>query len=211
MKKILLGLIFTTILLAGGAYNTTNALAAEELLENNTIEDTVFSNEMVTYDEYSIIDDNGDTIIFNNKEDYDFYINYEAPKKIQSRSASTGTTWKTSVTSSTRKNQLWIGYHSGTPSWSKASSYTLTRNKTYSVSGSYKYEGVTMNIGFSYSKGVNTTIPADKKRNSRLGLWGDFTFRTIKTVEYRNGKATGNVQYRKDKIRHNYYINPKYQ
>ncbi len=214
MKKMLLSLIFSSVLLIGISAGTSTVLANENLATNNEetlIEDSVYSDDLITYDEYSVVDENGDTIIFNNQEDYNFYQKYENPETPKSRNASMGTSWKTAVTSSTRQNQLWVGYHSGTPSWSKASSYTLTRNKTYSVSGSYNYGGSIINLGFSYSKGVNTAIPANKNRNSRLGIWGDFTFRTIKTTEYKNGKPTGNVQYRKDQIRHNYYINPKYQ
>lgn len=45
-----------------------------------------------------------------------------------------------------------------------------------------------MNTGFSYSKSVAATIPADAKKFSRLGVWGDFTFRTVKATEYKNGK-----------------------
>ena len=214
MKKILL----SSVLLSSLFFSTNYSQVSANEIQNNSQESTeiqlptnLSSIDFNTQDEYSAIDENGDTIIFENQEDYDFYIKYENPNKIMSRDYSTGTTWKTTITNSTNKNKLWVGYHSGTTNWAKASSYTLTKNKTYSVSGSYNYSGTTMNTGFSYSKGISTTIPADSKKYSKLGIWGDFTFRTIKTTEYKNGKPTGNVKTRKDKIRHDYYIQPNYQ
>ncbi|MGM7637601.1 hypothetical protein [Bacillus sp. Hm123] len=179
------------------------------------------TNTEISTGDYSIIDEEGNTLIFETKEDYDRYnlmmrnsSNNPSKSPINDSSINGEITpyaykEKKTLISSTRKNNLWVGYHSGTPGWSKASSYTLQNGKTYSVSGSYTYSGMNINIGFSYSKSVATTIPADSKRYSRLGVWGDFTFKKYKiTVTDPLGSWS---YYKGEKTRHNYYIKPKYK
>ncbi|NLM68062.1 MAG: hypothetical protein GX180_12955 [Enterococcus sp.] len=203
-------LALSAILLSSGSSSDTVAYA-DDLSDSTMTSSLVLLNDRIDTNEYSVSDPNGDTLVFNNEEDYNFYLQYEDPNRKQNRDYSTGTSWKTTITHSEKKNMLWVGYHSGTTSWSLSSSYSITASSSFSVSGSYKYSGTTINIGFSSTNGITTTIPADSKRMSRLGVWGDFTFRTIKTEEFKNGKATGNVQYRKDHIRHDKYIKPAYQ
>ncbi|MEK4031480.1 hypothetical protein MKZ02_23905 [Pseudobacillus sp. FSL P4-0506] len=188
--------------------------------EKNDVTDSVM-NDKNNDAEYFIVDEDGNTLMFENKEDYDKYNSTmhnspNNPPNLSTNDAPTNSeitpyAYKETKTliSSTRKNNLWVGYHSGTPNWSKASRYTLQNGKTYSVNGSYTYEGVRLDIGFSYSKSVTTTIPADSKRYSRLGVWGDFTFKKYKiTVHDPIGKWS---YYKAEKTRHNYYIQPKYK
>lgn len=211
MFKFKKSLFLLSSIISFGIFGLSQVSHADEISKPVLdIQNSIDSSQLETFDEYSVVDSNGDEIIFDNEEDYKFYLDYECNSN-KERGYSNGTSWKTQVTSSSRKNNIWVGYHSGTPNWSKASSYTLTKNKTYSVSGSYVYGGGKVNTGFSYSKSVSTKIPANAKKYSRLGVRGDFTFRTIKTVEYKKGKKTGNVKTRKDKIRHNFYIAPKYK
>jgi len=120
--------------------------------------------------------------------------------------------YKDTTVSTSRKNNIWVGYHSGTPNWSKASSYTLAKGKGYNVSGNYNYDGISVSIGFNYSKSVATTIPANSKKYSRLGVRGDFTFKKIKRQYYNSDYgAMGKPSYRVTKIKHNYYIAPVYK
>lgn len=120
--------------------------------------------------------------------------------------------YKDTKVSSARKNNIWVGYHSGTPNWSKASSYTITKNKGYSVSGSYTYSGITVGTGFSYSKSIATTISANSKKYSRLGVCGDFTFTKIKRQYYNSDYgAMGKPTYRVTKKKHAYYLAPVYK
>lgn len=120
-------------------------------------------------------------------------------------------TYRDTIVSTKRKNNIWVGYHSGTPHWSKASSYTISAGKSFSVSGSYTFEGISCNIGFSYSKTVTTTIPANFSKYSRLGIRGDFTFKKIKRQYYEDNVAIGKPSYRVVSTRHNYYIAPVYK
>lgn len=136
-------------------------------------------------------------------------VNRTSPK-IETRDTGQ-TTYKETVVSSTRKNNIWVGYHSGTPNWSKASSYTITAGKSFSVSGSYNYEGLNVGIGFSYQKTIATSIPANSGRYSRLGVRGDFTFKKIKRQYYVDGVAWGKPSYRVTSVRHNYYLAPVYK
>lgn len=129
------------------------------------------------------------------------------------QSRDTGYTYyKDTKISSERKNNIWVGYHSGTPNWAKASSYTLTKSKGYSVSGSYSYYGISVNTGFSYSKSVATTFKANSKKYSRLGVRGDFTFTKIKRQYYNSDSgAIGKPSYYVTTQRHNYYLAPVYK
>lgn len=160
-----------------------------------------------------VIQEEDSTLIFDNKNDYQRYqeANSQNLKKSLDGPIITPFAYKETKTliSSTRKNKLWVGYHSGTPNWSKANAYTLTKSKTYSTSGSYTYEGIGVNLGFSYTTGTTTTIPANPARFSKLGVSGDFTFNKYKvTVQ----DPLGTWSYNKvEKTRHNYYLAPKYQ
>ncbi len=120
-------------------------------------------------------------------------------------------TYKDTVVSTTRKNKVWVGYHSGTPNWTKASSYTVSASTDFNVAGTYTYEGISVNIGFKYTQTVSTIIPANSSRYSRLGVRADYTFKKIKRQYYEDHVAFGQPSYRVVATRHAYYIEPVYR
>ncbi len=120
-------------------------------------------------------------------------------------------TYKDTVVSTTRKNKVWVGYHPTTPNWAKASSYTLSKSSKFNISGSYTYEGITVNIGFSYTPSTSITIPANSSKYSRLGVRADYTFKKIKRQYYEDHVAFGKPSYRVVATRHAYYIEPVYR
>ena len=123
---------------------------------------------------------------FENQSDYDKYTSSNNQSKVLSSTdvvARSGYTYKSEVIESKYVPMLWIGYHSKTPDWSQADHYTAYTNVTYSADGSYEYKGFTLNLGFSYSSGIEISYPADPARWSRLGCYGDFTFQYIKLTE----------------------------
>lgn len=195
--------IFTTILSFAFLFLFFTSTINAESLKVDSIE----SKHLITTDhlyKYQLIDDNGVIWTFKNEEGYKLHKEIMREEKLIGISKT-----KRETLSSVRKNHLWVGYHSGTPNWAKASQYTLNSGKSFSASGSYNYLGFSLNIGFSYSASVNTTIPANASKYSRLGVWGDFTFSKVKVSTYRQGQwhsyetATS--------VRHNKYIKPRYQ
>ena len=181
-----------------------------ELYENLNMEKAIPTSDLENYlpnlDSNFSVTEGENVIYFANQNDLDLYNSMKA-----GNNARYGEGMKVEVLDSTYKSHLWIGYHSGTSSWAKASSYTLTKGKTYSTSGSYSYKGYTVNTGFSYTNSVATTIPADSSRYSRLGTWGDFTFKYCKYIETSYGQPTGRVTYGVQKSMSNHYVQPTYQ
>ncbi|WP_243292845.1 hypothetical protein [Bacillus sp. FJAT-47783] len=184
------------------------SVSAEKLSDEPITKDFLTDRDLISTDlisEYELVDENGDILIFSSKEDYELHKEFMNLKDENTINLSV----KNELISSVRKNHLWVGYHSGTPNWYKASRYTISKGKSYSTKGSYNYEGFTIDLSFSYSTNVSATIPADSNRYSRLGVWGDFTFKKYKHSTYRQGKW--HSYYYVTKTRHNKYIKPKYK
>jgi hypothetical protein len=111
-------------------------------------------------------------------------------------------------TKNTKKE--WIGYHSATPNWSKASSYALNKGRSYSASGSKKVWGISVNVGYSYSQSVTITYPADAKKYSKLGVYADVTYKKYKRESYVSGRKLATVYIVKASVK-NQYITTVYQ
>ncbi|HIZ53812.1 MAG TPA: hypothetical protein IAA20_07720 [Candidatus Enterococcus avicola] len=179
---------------------------AEDITEKAFLsnEDLVPTN-LLLESEYELIDENGNTLTFENEKDYELYKEHILNKNDRIDINAT----KKVLVSSVRKNNLWVGYHSATPKWLKTSSYTLTKGNSYSTSGSYTYSGIKLNLGFTYKTSVTTKILANASKYSRLGVWGDFTFSKYKVTVTLGGKPY--TYYVAEKKRHNHYIKTKYK
>lgn len=213
-KKNILKRLLTLTLVAALTLSTVPVLKANATtLDNpkNKIEDYNYMPDLDSLDSnFSVTE--GDTVIyFANQEDLDLYKSMNSNRSNEEISPLYGEGQTVEILSSSYKNYLWIGYHSGTSSWTKSSSYTLTSDKTYSAEGSYEYQGFTVNLGFSYSNSVSSTIDADRTRFSRLGTWGDFKFNYCKYIETYYGVPTGRVSYGVSKTMYNHYVDPVYQ
>lgn len=210
MKKIF-ATIFATFL-----FFTVNLdlINAEESIDsdvgklNESIENV--SPELLDYP-YSIAINDQEVLFFESKIDYESYLSSNDQSNDYQTFNTGGYITKPKVISSQNKSKLWIGYHSGTPEWRYASSHTLNKGRSYSVSGSYTYSGYRLSTGFSHSVRVSSTFPANSKRASRLGVRGDFTFQKIKSIQYRYGKPTGKVSYYGKAILRDKYIMTVYK
>lgn len=209
MKRRVLILLSTVAIVGIGLYHGNLSQASEVISEVSTLN----QSDLLTEDlEVSTFNEDGDTIFFSSPEDLEKWNSSQSSIPVGPTLRNTGGEhWKPVVQSSERKNNHFINYHSGTPGWARASSYTLTTNKAFNVSGSYKSKNYSVNIGFSYSKSVATTIPADSSKDSRLGVYGDFTFSYVKYEQYVYGKKTGKVSYGSTATRHSYTVKPKYK
>ncbi|OGO77624.1 MAG: hypothetical protein A2Y23_11755 [Clostridiales bacterium GWB2_37_7] len=223
MKKGLMSKLMILVLV--GAIASTTLMVpvnADAAAEKKSIKDTQVQTitdyiPAIEKDPYTVVSEDGTVIYFKNQEDYGMYMRSQNQRSISSSSDGSeirplsGYTLVPTVLSSENKSMLWIGYHSATPYWAKASGYTLTSDTSYSASGSYEYQGFTVNLEFTYTTGAQVSFTADSARWSKLGTWGDFTFQYVRFDEYYYGTPTGNVSYTVTKAMHNKYVAVKYQ
>ncbi|WP_455616540.1 hypothetical protein [Eisenbergiella sp.] len=175
--------------------------------EKNIIEGGTENLMTMSTSNYVYTDSNGYQIVFPTLEDYEVYV--KAHEDIQPRY---GEQWILEQTLHTSTlNHYFVGYHSGTPNWTKASSYVISQGKNFSIGASYPWQGITLDIGFSYSFSVATTIPANANKYSRLGVYADYTLKQEKYAEYQYGIATGNTRVSTYAVRTANYIDPVYQ
>lgn len=88
-----------------------------------------------------------------------------------------------------KPNQVFGGYI--TKNWTKASSHTIGAGRSYSFSGSYSGIG----LSFSYKQSVSSTLPANKTRYSKLGMYADYTIQKYK--QNTPNLSTPNYYYKK--------------
>jgi hypothetical protein len=129
---------------------------------------------------YSLTKDDGTLVFFDTVEDYNAYLDSQIIK-IVPICATCNKTTTTTITTNTAKEK-WVNYHPLTNAWAKASSYTISRGKSYTISGSYSYDGFNVGVSVAHNTSVSTTIPANSKKYSRLGVWSDITFKRFKHI-----------------------------
>jgi len=195
MKKVIIKVFALILTLVTVIASPSNVFASTNAMESKSTS------------EYTYIDQSGNELIFPTAEDYELYM--QAHRTSQYRY---GEEWRLQETlASSKLNHYFVGYHSGTPNWTKASSYTITKGKSFNVSANYPWQGVTLNIGFSYSFSVATTIPANSNKYSRLGVYADYTLKKERYAEYQYGQPTGNTRVSTYSTRTANYIDPVYQ
>ena len=116
---------------------------------------------------------------FSTPEDYQSYLKHQESKTPVIQPHGEFTT--TQEISRQNLKIKFVGYHALTPSWAKASSYTVNAGLTASASIEYTYKQFTCKLTASKTFGVDTNIPADSSKFSRLGLYGDFLVKHMRT------------------------------
>lgn len=164
-------------------------------------------------DEIQITTKDGRVLSFPSEQDYQNYL------KTERASLKEGNVYtpqvlsfqkKKTLVSSERKNMLFVGYSKLTPDWSKAAYYDINKGSKVKIGGSYKYKGVSVNIGFSKSYGVTTRIYANKNKWSKLAGYADITFKRYRVDVYESGQKLYSY-YETTKTTHNTYIKVKYK
>lgn len=122
-------------------------------------------------------------------DSYQSYCKFQQDNNSNSwgKRTSSGTDYVSTQIWSEIKYYQWIGYHSLTPNWSTASSYTLINSKTYSASGSVESHGYTIGVTVSYSQSATVTYPANSSRFSKLGVYADVRASRYKYDVYEYG------------------------
>ncbi|WP_427108470.1 hypothetical protein [Lysinibacillus xylanilyticus] len=130
---------------------------------------------------YSIEQEDGSLLFFDNESDYNSYLNEQ--NNPQSRCATCNQTTQKLVSSETKYSQF-INYHPSTPYWTPAEYYMLSVSDSFSVTGSLKWRDVTISVNVSKSVGASAKIPADPKgiKESRLGIYSDIYFTRYQNV-----------------------------
>lgn len=212
-NKVLLSNLF--ICLISFTLLSTSALANVETQEPQETIETPDDNELTTSEEgvlennISTIDENGDEVFFENEEDKQMYLN-EQNKQGTIQPRAVGVSQKVKTISKKRYNMKFSGYSNMTPNWSKASKYTIPRNKSLKFSVGATYGGVKINLSFGKTYGVNTTIKANSKKYSRLAGYQDVTLTKKQRIYYQAGTKIKTVNFVTKKT-HAKYVKVKYK
>lgn len=156
----------------------------------------------VDFDNLIITEEDGSYSIFDNSEDMEDYINTVNSINPMSRLG-----LGESLVGTQNKKMQFLSYSKYTPDWALASSYTLKKGNTYSFSSKIKSKWGNVKVSFSRKHGVNTKIPANAKKYSKLAGYADLKIQRIKVT-----KPNLHNSYYKTKVtKTNTYIKPKYK
>lgn len=103
-----------------------------------------------------------------------------------------------------------VGYHSKTPVWTKADSYTIRVEDSVTVSTQGVFDGMNYTLELTKTVGVDTNIPADATKYSRLGIYGDFLVKHMRDYLQDQNGIYGSYDYISTQTL-NSYINVTYK
>lgn len=105
-----------------------------------------------------------------------------------------------------------MGYHPDIPSWSKATSYSLTSSQAVTFSHGLSSDGVSVTgSAETLNSGVTTNIKANSGRFSRLGFYADFKLVKSKVTVYNREARKTSIHYILTAAPTNTYVEVKYQ
>lgn len=148
-----------------------------------------------------------ETWFFPTEKDYETYLEH---KQTNNDIATYGEYSKTSEVSRKTLKHKFVGYHKQTPNWAKASSYTIKKDVSSSASLKTSYDGISYTLSMTYTTSVATTIPANSKKYSRLGLSGDFLVKHMRTDFFDSSGLYNSYNYVSTKTQAK-YIDVKYK
>ena len=146
--------------------------------------------------------------VFPTEEDYELYLN---DVQIKSESSLIMPLYVTEQEiSRTTWYHKWVCYHWLTPSWIKASSYTVNAGTVVTGTASASYAGIAFSLSLSKKQEVTATIPANSSKYSRLSLSGDFLVKKMRRFYHDNSGVYNQYDYISYKVL-NSYIDVTYQ
>ncbi|HIZ53811.1 MAG TPA: hypothetical protein IAA20_07715 [Candidatus Enterococcus avicola] len=157
----------------------------------------------IDYDNLQITETDGSTLNFDNIDDMKIYVaNFKKPQKDGVEPYVYGKT----IVGTQYKNYQFMGYSKYTKEWAKPSAYTTqsSDSQTFSHKISTKWGDTT--ASYSQSKGVSRTIPANKKKWSRLAGYAD-----LKIVRHKITQPSFGTIYTTKVTKLNSYIAVKYK
>ncbi len=156
----------------------------------------------VDFENLMIIEEDGSYSFFDNIEDMEDYVNYTHSINPMSRLG-----LGESLVGTEYKNMQFLAYSKYTPDWSPASHYTLKKGNNYSFSANVKSKWGNVKVSFSRKHGVDTWIPADSKRLSKLAGYADLKIQRIKVSR----PNLHNSYYKTNITKTATYIKPRYK
>ena len=148
-----------------------------------------------------------ETWFFPTEKDYEAYLNH---KQVSGDIMTCGEYSKTSEVSRQTLKHKFVGYHKLTPSWTKSSSYTIAEGVSSSASLKTSYDGISFTLSLTHTASVSTTIPANSKKYSRLGISGDFLVKHMRTDYFDSSGLYNSYNYISKKTLAS-YIDVKYK
>lgn len=152
-----------------------------------------YANENAMESFVSIPINNNEVWIFPTEDDYNAYLK-EMSIKTDEDMISPQYVTEHEISRTTWYHK-WICYHKSTPTWTKASSYTVNAGTKCSGSIAATYAGVTFTLSLTKTQNVTTTIPADSSRYSRLSLSGDFLVKKMTRFYHDNSGVYDQYDY----------------
>lgn len=207
-KKIKMLLLLSLAILLSLVVTNSQSISAEKESNNdlNTLEPIIIekpNSPIIDLENLEILETDGSLTIFDNAEDMENYLNYmESIDDTYTTMAKVGET----VVGTQYKKMQFISYSKYTPDWTKASSYTLKKGNTYSFSSKIKSKWGNVSVSFSRKHGVNTNIPANSKKFSKLAGYADLKIQRIKVT-----LPTVPTFYKTKVTKTNTYIKVKYK
>lgn len=148
-----------------------------------------------------------ETWFFPTEKDYETYLEH---KQTNNDIATYGEYSKTSEVSRKTLKHKFVGYHKQTPNWAKASSYQVNQGVSSSASLKASYDGISFTLSLTHTASSTTTIPANKKKYSRLALSGDFLVKHMRTDFFDSSGLYNSYNYISTKTQAK-YIDVKYK
>ena len=161
IKKFIKFIVFVAVLFYT-AYGAT--ISADTKIPSQNVSTKIYSKYTSVYD--------GNMYVFNSYQDKKTFDTFYGQKSLGNYNP---IKVRQKFVRSVKLGRRWVNYNPYTPSWQKAGSYSIAVNANITVTGSFSYKGATFGIGASLSKGVTINMPANKAKESRLGLEADVT------------------------------------
>lgn len=200
MKKVLFKVSFLLCFsLALFVFNSHDASANESNLEP-------VNSAIVDFENLYIKNEDGTITAFDNAEDMQVHLDYINSDE-DTPDFTTFSKLGHKLVGTQYKYKEFSGYSKFTPSWAKASLYTIGNSKSESFSATSSSDWGNVNFSFSKSYGVNTTIPADPTRYSRLAGYADLKLERY----YVNLPNLPTTYYKTEVTILNTYVQPRYQ
>lgn len=182
LGKAILGFFVSILFFSTGMIANAETIDVEEIEieEVNELTDL----DAVLSESYPLQISDSETVYFSSEEDREFYLDSTLDNNSGIAPMSAGVKTRVVGTTRQRRYNVFLGYNSLTPTWSYASSYTMSSGKRSTFTTGYTYDGFSASISVAYNFGVSVTIPANSSRSSRLGARGDVTLQKNKVEAY---------------------------
>lgn len=137
----------------------------------------ISTHPKIDYNNFQVYNSDGSITVYDNLQDMQRDLNFNN-RFLTAKAFAPGE----KLVSTQKKDKVFLGYSKYTKTWTKASSYTLLKSETFSTGFTTKWDSK-VNISYSISSGINTTIPANKKKFSKVAGYADITVKRYKVTQ----------------------------